>query len=94
MTATYDAFDTSMQRNTIEEERLQLWMLLTTREKLDMLFHQVVEHEAQMMCLLLESELGELGVDTNVEQVNAYDNEMEAALDQEIYRKYIGYTRL
>lgn len=46
------------------------------------------------MCLLLESELGELGVDTTIEQLNAYDDQMEAALDQEIYRKYIGYTRL
>jgi len=29
-----------------EEERLQLWMSMSTSEKLDMLAHQVIEQEA------------------------------------------------
>lgn len=45
-----------------------------------MLFHQVVEHEAQMMSLLLESEMGELGTDTNIDIVHSSDLEMESAI--------------
>ena len=64
----------------LEEERLQLWSLLTKEEKFDMLFHQTVEHEAQIICLLLESELGELGTDTNIDTIRNFDIEIETAV--------------
>ena len=41
-----------------EDERLSLWILLTQKEKLDMLAHQMIEQEAQMMAFLLEAEYG------------------------------------
>jgi len=55
--------------------------MLTKHEKFDMLFHQVVLHEAQMMSFLLEAEHGELGTDTSIVQIHEYDNDMETALN-------------
>ena len=41
-----------------EEERLQLWMLMSLPEKLDMLSHQLIEQEAQIIAFLIENEHG------------------------------------
>ena len=41
-----------------EEERLPLWMLMSQREKLDMLAHQCIDQEAQIMNFLIEVEYG------------------------------------
>lgn len=80
----YDDIDlgkTSKQERTIEEERLQLWMLLTKREKFDMLFHQVCEHEAQIMGFLIEQEHGPVGPDSTLFSINYFDNQMDTAVN-------------
>ena len=41
-----------------EEERLPLWMLMTMEEKLDMLAHECIDAEAQIMNFLIEFEYG------------------------------------
>jgi len=41
-----------------EEERLPLWMLMTKEEKLDMLAHQCIDSEAQILSFLIEFEYG------------------------------------
>ena len=41
-----------------EEERLPLWMLMTKEEKLDMLAHQCIDSEAQILSFLIEFEFG------------------------------------
>lgn len=41
-----------------EEERLPLWMLMSKEEKLDMLAHECIDSEAQIMGLLIEFEYG------------------------------------
>lgn len=41
-----------------EEERLPLWMMMSQREKLDMLAHECIDQEAQIMNFLIEVEYG------------------------------------
>ena len=41
-----------------EEERLPLWMLMSKEEKLDMLAHECIDSEAQIMSFLIEFEFG------------------------------------
>ena len=41
-----------------EEERLPLWMLMSKEEKLDMMAHQCIDSEAQIMYELIEFEYG------------------------------------
>ena len=41
-----------------EEERLPLWMLMSKRDKLDMLAHECIEAEAQILNFLIEVEFG------------------------------------
>ena len=41
-----------------EEERLQYWMLMSIEDKLDMISHEMISEEAQIMFYLIESEFG------------------------------------
>ena len=41
-----------------EEERLPMWILMTKEEKLDMLAHQVIEQETQIMAFFIEYQYG------------------------------------
>ena len=41
-----------------EEERLPLWMMMSERDKLDMLAHECIDQEAFIMMFLIEVEYG------------------------------------
>ena len=77
-----------------EEERLPLWMMMTQEEKLDMLAHQCIDSEAQIMSFLIEFEYG---AESNFakEGVNMkLDMLLDDAMNQMIFQKYLAYTRL
>ena len=77
-----------------EEERLPLWMLMSKEEKLDMLAHECIDSEAQIMGLLIEFEYG---AENNFKKEGtnlSVDTMLEKALDQMIFQKYLAYTRL
>jgi len=77
-----------------EEERLPFWMLMQKEEKLDMLAHQCIDSEAQIMGLLIEFEYGAEN-NFKTEGTNlSVDNLLENALNQMIFQKYLAYTRL
>ena len=77
-----------------EEERLPLWMLMSKEEKLDMLAHECIDSEAQIMGLLIEFEYG---AENNFKKEGtnlSLDTLLENALNQMIFQKYLSYTRL
>ena len=77
-----------------EEERLQLWMLLSQNEKLDMLMHQLVEGEAQIMAFLVELEYGaEVFIDATTVSM-PLDEMMDKAVENQIFMKYLKYATL
>ena len=87
MTA-FERYDSVLELVIEEEERLPLWMLMTKEEKLDMLTHECIDSEAQIMSFLIEFEYG---AENNFrkEGKNLHlDMLLESALDQMIYQKY------
>jgi len=67
-------------------------MLLTLEEKLDMISHELVHEEAEIMSFLIEQEYAVL--DNNMTSINKLDMLMEGAVKHQIFRKYMAYTRL
>ena len=77
-----------------EEERLPLWMLMSKEEKLDMLAHECIDSEAQIMGLMIEFEYG---AENNFKKEGtnlSLDTLLNNALNQMIFQKYLSYTRL
>lgn len=84
---TYDKFS---------EYRLPLWLPLSLEQKLDMLMHQRLDEEVEMMQFLLDEELG-CGQKQNAASLKKYedvDKMLEKALDSLIFNKYIILTRI
>ena len=77
-----------------EEERLPLWMLMTKEEKLDMLAHECIDDEAQIMSFLIEFEYGAENNFKKEREKLHLDELLENALNQMVYQKYQLYTRL
>ena len=69
-------------------------MLMTQSEKLDMLMHQLVEEEAQMMAFLIEQEYGaEINLQVNQQSLQM-DEFLEKGLEHQMFRKYLTFARL
>ena len=69
-------------------------MLMSKEEKLDMLAHQCIDAEAQIMGLLIEFEYG---AENRFQQEGDnlhLDTLLENSLNQMIFQKYLAYTRL
>ena len=69
-------------------------MLMSKEEKLDMLAHQCIDSEAQIMGLMIEFEYG---AENNFKKEGTnlqLDTLLENALNQMIFQKYLSYTRL
>lgn len=67
---------------------------MSKEEKLDMLAHQCIDSEAQIMGMLIEFEYG---AENNFKKEGtnlSVDTMLERALDQVIFQKYLAYTRL
>lgn len=64
------------------EYRLSLWLPLSLREKLDMLLHERIEEEMEMMIFLLEQEYDLSG---NIGNSDRIDLILERSLDAQIF---------
>lgn len=83
---TYDA----------SEYRLPLWLPLSLEQKLDMLLHQRIDEEVEMMQFLIDEELG-CGQNYQAFKLKQYvevDKMLERALDALIFEKYMTLTRM
>jgi len=72
------------------EYRLPLWLPLTLAEKLDMLMHQRIDEEMEIMIFLIQQEYE---LDSSWQDVLKVDVMIERALDRQIYKKYMNLTR-
>jgi hypothetical protein len=72
------------------EYRLSLWLPLTLKEKIDMIMHQRIEDELEIMLYLLEQEYDLMG---NIGNSDKMDLLMERSLDGLIFEKYKQCTR-
>ena len=90
----FERYDDVLELVIEEEERLPLWMLMSKEEKLDMLAHECIDSEAQIMSFLIEFEYG---AENNYKKEGKnlhLDQLLESSLNQMIYQKYLAYTRL
>eukprot|EP00347_Sterkiella_histriomuscorum_P005839 403355073 len=72
------------------EYRLSLWLPLTQQQKLDMILHQRIEEEMEIMIFLLDEEIEQT---KNMAANNLIDLQIERALDSQIFDKYIQFAR-
>ena len=78
------------------EYRLPLWLPLSLEQKLDMILHQRIDEEVEMMQFLIDEELG-CGQQPRAAALKRYeevDKMLERALDGLIFEKYMTMTRL
>ena len=78
------------------EYRLPLWLPLSLEQKLDMILHQRIDEEVEMMQFLIDEELG-CGQHQRASALKRYeevDRMLERALDGLIFDKYMTMTRL
>lgn len=73
------------------EYRLSLWLPLTIKEKIDMMLHQRVEDEMEIMLFLLESEFD---LNQNVSNNDRFEMMVERSLDVQIFDKYQNIARM
>ncbi|CDW74117.1 polycystic kidney disease 2-like 1 [Stylonychia lemnae] len=73
------------------EYRLSLWLPLSRQEKLDMILHQRVEEEMEIMIFMLDEELEHT---KSIKSNQEVDVEIERAFDQQIFSKYILFAKL
>jgi len=86
VTETYDA----------SEYRLPLWLPLSLEQKLDMVLHQRIDEEVEMMQFLIDEELG-CGQHQQASSLKKYeevDKMLERALDALVFEKYMTLTRM
>jgi len=86
VTETYDA----------DEYRLPLWLPLSLEQKLDMLLHQKISEEAEIMQFLIDEEQG-CGLKVQAASLKKYedvDKKLEQAVDGLIFEKHMLLTRM
>lgn len=79
-----------------QEYRLPLWLPLSLEQKLDMVLHQRIDEEVEMMQFLIDEELG-CGLNqeaTSLKKYDTVDKMLEQALDAQIFDKYLTMTRI
>lgn len=78
------------------EYRLPLWLPLTLDQKLDMLLHQRISEEVEMMQFLIDEEqgCGLIQQAPNLKKYEEVDKKLERALDGLIFEKYMMLTRI
>lgn len=69
---------------------MSLWLTLTLKEKLEMLVHQRIMPELELMHFLLEAEYD---LSKNIGNSDKMDLQMERTLDQQIYSKYFHLAK-
>ena len=77
------------------EQRMSLWLPLTTEEKADMILNQRIPEEMEMMLLMLDHEMdGSILSTKSLFESNQLGIMVERALDMQVYDKYIKLARL
>lgn len=86
VTETYDA----------SEYRLPLWLPLSLEQKLDMVLHQRIDEEVEMMQFLIDEELGcgQRQEASSLKKYEEVDKMLERALDALVFDKYMTLTRM
>lgn len=78
------------------EYRLPLWLPLSLEQKLDMILHQRIPEEVEMMQFLVDEECG-CGQNQQARGLKKYedvDKTLERALDGLAFQKYMALTRM
>ena len=73
------------------EYRMSLWLPLALKEKLDMIMHQRIEGEIEIMVFLLDQEYE---LQSNIGNSDKIDLALERSLDSQIFVKYQNGARL
>ena len=69
-------------------------MLMSMEDKLDMMWHEMIDQESQIMFYLLEYEYGVFKNQNTINFNSEYDKLFVQALNHQIFKKYISYSIL